>query len=264
MERHMKTEQKRLEYEDLPRRIREELEMLDVPGDPAECIEALRRISRKYPGFVPARLNLAMYLLDSGNVVSAKEIYREVGRDYPDELGAIAGMATVCVAENQVEEGEKLARKALDGGYEWPSCYEVIARAREKQGDARAAAEAYRKGYRLFPHAWNYLEKYCAHTGQSYTPPTEDVDSCISADELLDLYRYIEKTAHTPDPTGEIPGCDHTFRFTEAWAKDHNVDIILLYQFLNCRGGFCDCEVCLNVVPVLLDEVEEEFYLEDE
>ena len=72
---------------------------------------------------------------------------------------------------------------------------------------------------------------------------------------------YIDEAAHAPDENGEIPGCDHTFRFTEQWAQSHHVDIIELYQFLNAHGGFCDCEVCFNVEDSLFDdELDDEDY----
>ena len=81
----------------------------------------------------------------------------------------------------------------------------------------------------------------------SVASPTDDAT-------LKTLLEYIDEAAHTPTEDGEIPGCDHTFRFTEQWADQNGIDIIDLYQFLNARGGFCDCEVCFNVEGALFDE----------
>jgi hypothetical protein len=42
-------------------------------------------------------------------------------------------------------------------------------------------------------------------------------------------------------------GCDHTHRFTEEWARRESVDWHELLDFLEAHGGYCDCEVVLNL-----------------
>src|SRR5262245_4120523 len=42
-------------------------------------------------------------------------------------------------------------------------------------------------------------------------------------------------------------GCDHTLRFTEEWARQESVDWDDLLDILEANGGFCDCEVVLNL-----------------
>jgi hypothetical protein len=42
-------------------------------------------------------------------------------------------------------------------------------------------------------------------------------------------------------------GCDHTHRFTEEWARRESVDWHDLLDILEANGGFCDCEVVLNL-----------------
>jgi hypothetical protein len=42
-------------------------------------------------------------------------------------------------------------------------------------------------------------------------------------------------------------GCDHTHRFTEEWARAESVDWHDLLDILEANGGYCDCEVVLNL-----------------
>ncbi len=41
--------------------------------------------------------------------------------------------------------------------------------------------------------------------------------------------------------------CDGSLLFATRWAEDHGVNVNLLQQALESRGGYCDCEVLLNV-----------------
>lgn len=238
----------RIGFHDLPDEIRENLEMINLPGqDERECINLLRTIAQTFPGFVPARLNLAAMLLESGDIANAESTYRSVLEDDPEEIGAIGGLATVYSAKQEFQLAEGHAYLAIKAGYEWPPLYEVIAQVREHEGDRQASAEAYLRGYRQAPHSWNYLEQYCRLMERSFHSPMDIVPQTLSDERLKSLFDYIDTTAHTPDVDGQVPGCDHTFRFTEEWAEQNAVDIIDLYQFLNSHGGFCDCEVCFNV-----------------
>jgi hypothetical protein len=44
-------------------------------------------------------------------------------------------------------------------------------------------------------------------------------------------------------------GCDDTLRFTRAWAATQQLDADELAHSLGQFGGYCDCEVVLNVEP---------------
>ena len=44
-------------------------------------------------------------------------------------------------------------------------------------------------------------------------------------------------------------GCDHSRKATDAWATQYGVDLDRLYEGLEEYGGFCDCEVVMNVDP---------------
>jgi tetratricopeptide (TPR) repeat protein len=255
----------RLEFHDLPDDVREALEMIDIPGqDEAECINTLQDIAELYPGFVPARLNLAAMQLQAGDPDAAEATYRSVLSDFPNENGAIGGIATVLAEREDYENAEQQARHALELGYEWAPLYEVIAKAREHAGDAQSASAAYLQGYRLSPHSWDYLEQYCRLNDRQFISPMETVAQPVSDEALKTLFAYIDESAHTPDQNGEMPGCDHTFRFTEEWAQSNGVDIIELYQFLNAHGGFCDCEVCFNVEASLFEDELDDEELDDE
>ena len=236
--------------EDLPSEIRDELLLLSIPGaEPAECVELLERVLESYPYYVQGKLNLALFLLDLAETDRAKTLYSEIIEEHPSENGALAGLATVLAAEGDYSQAEGLAQKALDAGYLWPPCYEVLGQSREAAGEPQAAAEHFLAAYRASPHSWKYLESYCRLTDRRFTPPTDTVRAFITNPQLLELAQYIESEANKPDSSGNIPGCDHTFRFTERWAEENGLDVVELYQFLNSEGGFCDCEVCYNVVP---------------
>jgi len=250
---------KRMQYNDLPKRVQRELERMEAPGqDPEDCIETLRQIMRKYPGYIPARLNLAAMQLEAGEVLSAQKTYQAVLKDYPGESGAIAGLATVAAANKDFEKADSLAQEALDKGYLWPPLYEVIGEAREAAGDTKAAAAAYLQSYRLSPHSWNDLERYCRLTHRRYISPMDEVPQPMTHDQLKALFKYIDEALNAPDKEGNKTGCDHTFRFTEKWAEKNALDVIELYQFLNALGGFCDCEVCYNVESSLFEGCEDE------
>ena len=47
----------------------------------------------------------------------------------------------------------------------------------------------------------------------------------------------------------QVARCDHTLRFTEAWAAEHSVDATALAASVEKFGGYCDCEVLANVEP---------------
>lgn len=64
----------------------------------------------------------------------------------------------------------------------------------------------------------------------------------LDADQLDDLLAYVEAEV-------EIAGCDHSLRATRAWAVANDIDPEVLAESLEQFGGYCDCEVALNVNP---------------
>lgn len=67
----------------------------------------------------------------------------------------------------------------------------------------------------------------------------------ISSEQLVALLAHVEAAV-------ESFGCDHTSRAVTEWAANEGVDAGDLNEGLQQYGGFCDCEVAMNVHP---DEV---------
>lgn len=248
----------RIELEDLPEDVQEELEMLTIPGtESRESLTAMRAIAKRFPGFVLARLNCAAFQLNAGDTSGAEWTYQRILDDFPGEYSALGGLATVYAAQGDLGRAEQQAKESLAAGYEWSPLYAVIGKTREAAGDIPAATEAYLKAYQLWPHDWETLESYCRLQNRPYHSPLEELKSSPLFDQIGSLFPYVDTAAHAPDATGEMPGCNHTFRFTEKWAAENEVDIIELYQVLNAYGGFCDCEVCFNVEPELYGDEDD-------
>ena len=48
--------------------------------------------------------------------------------------------------------------------------------------------------------------------------------------------------------------CDNTLGGTIGWLMDHGYDVATVTGWLSRRGGYCDCEVLLNVEPKVCGE----------
>ncbi len=67
---------------------------------------------------------------------------------------------------------------------------------------------------------------------------------------LLPLDRgQLESLLEHVDASVLAEGCDHARRATDAWAATWGVDLERLHVGLEEYGGYCDCEVVLNVHP---------------
>jgi hypothetical protein len=64
----------------------------------------------------------------------------------------------------------------------------------------------------------------------------------LTPDQLAALGRYLEgRLVESP--------CDHTLRHTEKWLREQNIGHIgKVLNAIRNQGGYCDCEVALNVV----------------
>lgn len=49
------------------------------------------------------------------------------------------------------------------------------------------------------------------------------------------------------DDAVEANGCDHSWAVTDDWAAGEGVDLKALHEGLEEYGGFCDCEVVMNL-----------------
>jgi hypothetical protein len=54
------------------------------------------------------------------------------------------------------------------------------------------------------------------------------------------LRQFVDEKVHSE-------GCDHTHRFTAQWAALQGIDWDDLLDILEAHGGFCDCEVVMNL-----------------
>jgi hypothetical protein len=70
--------------------------------------------------------------------------------------------------------------------------------------------------------------------------PGRNVRLPITEHEYNDLMHHLR--VHLSDT-----GCDHTLRHAEVWARGLGVAWVRLRSALHSAGGFCDCEVMMNV-----------------
>lgn len=70
--------------------------------------------------------------------------------------------------------------------------------------------------------------------------------------QLEALLRHVEAAV-------ERNGCDHSRTSTDAWAVANGVELTRLHVGLEEYGGYCDCEVVMNVHPdVVFEPVREQ------
>jgi hypothetical protein len=58
--------------------------------------------------------------------------------------------------------------------------------------------------------------------------------------EFEALFKMLDKRLVTE-------GCDNTLRLTEAWLRKRGHSVASIVPWLKYHGGYCDCEVLLNV-----------------
>jgi|HubBroStandDraft_6_1064221.scaffolds.fasta_scaffold819973_1 hypothetical protein len=58
--------------------------------------------------------------------------------------------------------------------------------------------------------------------------------------DFRDLFRLLTRA--------DRPECDHTLKQTIAFLKERGLDTSEIVPWLRQNGGFCDCEVFLNVI----------------
>ncbi len=62
----------------------------------------------------------------------------------------------------------------------------------------------------------------------------------ISDEHLEDLYEHLTRDGR--------PACDHTHRETVEFLKARGLPVGETIEWLERNGGYCDCEVLMNVV----------------
>ena len=93
--------------------------------------------------------------------------------------------------------------------------------------------------YRRIKDDWDLLVSGDAH---GFFGPTSDrlVRMPLEENELNDLLNWVDTEIRSS-------GCDHTHRFTRTWLAEHGHSPTRALGSLMALGGFCDCEVAMNV-----------------
>ncbi|MEI8256360.1 MAG: DUF2695 domain-containing protein [Deltaproteobacteria bacterium] len=89
------------------------------------------------------------------------------------------------------------------------------------------------------------------------TPEPDDTEDrrakmVLTRDQLTDLYESIDgavRIAQSIDSAVYTSGCDGSLRGVRAWCRARKIDVKSVCASLEEFGGFCDCEVVMNVDP---------------
>lgn len=81
----------------------------------------------------------------------------------------------------------------------------------------------------------NHTSGHIVHTasGLAYRLP-------IDRDQFRSLLSYVDEML-------AIRGCDNTLQHAQTWARAHDIGWARLSRSLRGLGGFCDCEIGMNV-----------------
>jgi hypothetical protein len=80
-------------------------------------------------------------------------------------------------------------------------------------------------------------------SGRAYRLP-------INEAQFQSLLHYVEEMI-------AMRGCDNTLDHAQTWARANDVGWARLGRSLRSLGGFCDCEIGLNVAQESADDEEE-------
>jgi hypothetical protein len=71
----------------------------------------------------------------------------------------------------------------------------------------------------------------------------------IDRDRFRSLLRYVDEMC-------SLQGCDNTLQHAQTWARANGVSWSGLSRGLRSLGGFCDCEIGMNVTEINVSEEE--------
>jgi len=71
---------------------------------------------------------------------------------------------------------------------------------------------------------------------------------------LFSLANYLAAYITAGDDSN---GCDHTLRRTIGWIDEQGLDRVPVLEWLQRRGGWCDCSVVHNICLAIRDEHDE-------
>lgn len=215
-------------------------------ASPAEQLKGWKSLAKKYPDDLIVQMNHAAVLLDTGDTRAARHVCEQAIARRGRRKEIVAQLALVTHAEGDSDQALELANEAVARDYRWPPVLALRANVLRERGESAAAAAQFLEAYLAEPHGWDCLRQYCELTGREYRAPDETPVPTLGPLVRAWLYHFVDHAAHEPDAAGVEPGCDHTFRFVQRWCRVAGFDEIATYQFLNAKGGFCDCEVIFN------------------
>lgn len=87
----------------------------------------------------------------------------------------------------------------------------------------------------------------------TYKPPMPSLIDTVAPDVFFGLCAHIDESL-----TAESP-CDNRLTRSIAWLKANGHNVEVYTKFLEANGGFCDCEVLMNVRGYIGDWLQHVF-----
>lgn len=236
---------------------RAELDRLDRLvglGRDRDALRGLHALSDAHPAHGVVAFLHAKVLRRLGEHARAGEVLARAERLAPGDPHVGLGLAWVAADAGDLERAVALSSPALEVRALRGAALALRAREREAAGDGEAARALFLESYVASPH----LDVLAACERLSGLPRADDADRApwpMGPIERRWLFRALETELATRARArfGELPaqqvlsaGCDHGASLTVRWAERAGVERVALLRALADRGGFCDCEVCLN------------------
>jgi hypothetical protein len=236
---------------------RAELDRLDRLvglGRDREARSGLRVLSDAHPSHGIVTFLYAKALRRLGEHARAGEVLARAEQLAPGDPHVGLGLAWVAMDAGDLERAVALSRPAREVRSLRGDALAIAAREREIAPDPEAARALFLESYEATPR----LDVLAACERLSGIARDDDADPApwpISVLQRRWLFRAIETelAARARARFGDLPaqklltaGCDHGASLTVRWAERAGVERVSLLRALADRGGFCDCEVCLN------------------
>jgi len=224
-------------------------------GRNAEAVEGLAALVEAHPKEVLPSFLLGRALRAMGQGARSRAVFEAIAAHAPDDPHVALGLAWVRIDARDIHGAAELASKATAVAALRGDALAIQARSQEAHGEKGKAAALFLDAYEAKPLV-PWLEAAWALSDRDEPPELKPPpDWPIGPAERLSLFRSVERELVARGQRGSrnldahqvlTAGCDHTSRFTRAWAKRRFIDQLDLYFALAGRGGYCDCEVILN------------------
>ncbi|MBX7196270.1 MAG: DUF2695 domain-containing protein [Sandaracinaceae bacterium] len=219
-----------------------------------EAIAGLEALATRHPGHAIVSFLLGRALRRVGERVRAGALFAAAARRLPDDPHLQLGLAWSALDAGDLERAVALCRGAREVPALRGEALSIEAQEREAAGASEAARALFLESYEARP----MLDVLAACERLSHIehdPAGRRAAWPIGVVQRRWLFRTLESalTARSRARFGELEamkqltaGCDHGASLTARWAERAGVDRVVLFRALSDRGGFCDCEVCLN------------------